>query len=135
MPRCWNTLTAEAAEARDAVREVDFLRAAGTSRAVPALKSDVGHGLGVGPLEPLLFGADGQRAADPHHRIAADLQVQVGRTAGDGGLEEIVDVHDGSAAASGSATGSARDLAACCGWRNAPARRLRRGCSGSPGYT
>ena len=32
-------------------------------------------------------------AVDAHDRVAADLDVQVGRAAGDGGLQQIVDVH------------------------------------------
>ena len=44
-------------------------------------------------VEPLLFGGGHQRAADPHHRVAADLQVQVGGAAFDGNLQEVVDVH------------------------------------------
>ena len=34
-----------------------------------------------------------QRAADAHHRVAADLEVQVGRAVLDGDFQQIVDVH------------------------------------------
>ena len=82
----------EPADARDAVGEVDFLRLA-ELLALFGGEQKAGHRLGVGPIEPLFFGRDRQRAVHAHHRIAADLEVQVGRAAGDGRLEEVVYMH------------------------------------------
>ena len=71
--------------------------------------------------------ADDQRAADAHHRIAADLEVQVGRAAVDGDLQEIVDVHELVSAAGGPEPAGRRLVGRRCASAPAPA-----GCSGSP---
>jgi hypothetical protein len=52
-----------------------------------------GHGLGVVALEPPLLAGDDEGAVDAHHRVAADLDVQVGGAAADGVREQVVQVH------------------------------------------
>ncbi len=86
---------AEPAEAGDAVGEVDLL---GLPELLDVLRPHdrAGHRLGVRAVEALLVGRHDQRAVDPHHRIAADLQVQVGRAAGDGRLQQVIDMHGGA---------------------------------------
>jgi hypothetical protein len=85
-------IAAEAAQSGDAVRKIHFLSLAEALEML-GLEDDAGHLLRVSALETFFLGRDDQRPVDPHHRIAADFQVQIGRTARDSGLEEIVDVH------------------------------------------
>ena len=85
-------VAAETAEPGDAVGEVDFLRflellALGRRHHRGADRDD------VLVVEPLVFGGRGELAADAHHRVAADLDVQVGRAVVDGNLQKIVDMH------------------------------------------
>src|SRR5207253_1048463 len=54
------------------------------------------HRLGVAPIETLFLRCDNERAVDAHHRVAADLHMQVGRATGDGGLEKLIYVHWGT---------------------------------------
>ncbi len=75
----------EPAEPRDAVSEVHFLRGLELLGQV-GREERLREGLGVGPLQPLLFAGDNERAADAHHRVAPDLDVQVGGAGGDGSL-------------------------------------------------
>src|SRR6185503_6450183 len=46
-------------------------------------------------VEAVVFAGRGEAAAQPEHRVAADLQVQVGGAALDGNFEQIVDVQGG----------------------------------------
>ena len=90
-------VAAEAAEPVDAVGEVDvlvLLELLDVLRAEDRLR----HRLGVRAIEPLFLGRDDERAVDPHHRVAADLQVQVRRAAGHGDLQQVVDVHESQCA-------------------------------------
>ena len=86
-------VAAEAAEARHAVGEVDFLRF--LELLALRRRHDRGaHRDDVLVVEPLLLGRRHQRAADAHHREAADLEVQVRGAVFDRDLQEIVDVHE-----------------------------------------
>ena len=44
-------------------------------------------------VEALLLGRRDERPADAHHRVGADLDVQVGGAVFDGNLQEVIDVH------------------------------------------
>ena len=86
-------VAAEPAEARDAVGEVDFLR---LLELLPLRRRHHrrAHGDDVLVIELLVFEIAGvERAAHAHHRIAADLQVEVGRPALDRDFQKVVDVH------------------------------------------
>jgi hypothetical protein len=76
----------------NAVRQVHFLLAAELLALIGA-EEQIRHRLGIDLVEPFLFRCHDERTADAHHRVAADLEVQVGRSAGDGGSEKFVDVH------------------------------------------
>ena len=85
-------VAAEASEALDAVGQVHFLRRLELLRQVRR-EQRLRESLGVGPLEPLLFAGDHERSVHAHHRVAADLEVQVGRAGGHGDLKKLVDMH------------------------------------------
>ena len=86
-------VAAEAAEAGNAVGEVDFLglleflslgrRQHGRSSWRPRLRDRASSRRGPAVRLP----------RDAHHRVAADLQVKVGRAVIDGNFQKIIDVH------------------------------------------
>ena len=87
-------VAAEPAEARNAVGEIDVLR---VLELLPLTGRHDGRrdGHRVVVIEPSIGGRGHEVAADPHHRIAADLQVQVRGAVLDGDLEQIVHMHVG----------------------------------------
>ena len=120
-------VAAEAAEARHAVGEVDLLALLELLALLG--RHDRARAIATVSLvvEPLLLGRDDERAVDPHHRVAADLEVQVGRAAGDGDLQQIVDVHGDGTPNSGLSAGDRSPQRS---------RRLRRRSGAArPGYT
>ena len=85
-------VAAEAAQARHAVGEVDFLRV------LEALALGGGHDRRrhlheVLVVQPLLLGDARQPPVHAHHREAADLQVQVRGAFVDGEFQQVVDMH------------------------------------------
>ena len=93
VPRCWKTLQRKRPEPGHAVGEVDFLAV------LELLALLRGHHRGApspttSSWSSRLSSVAGiSVAAHPHHRVAADLQVQVRGAALDGDLQQIVDVH------------------------------------------
>jgi hypothetical protein len=85
-------VTAEPAEPVDAVGEVDVLVLAELLDVVGA-QDRLGDRLGIVAIEALFLGRDDQGSVDAHHRVAADFEMQVGRPAGDRGLEQLIDMH------------------------------------------
>ena len=85
-------VAAEAAEPGDAVGEVHLLR---LLELLPLRRRhDRGaHSDDVLVIEPFVFNRGCQYPAHAHHRVTADLEMQIGRPAVDGDFEEIVDVH------------------------------------------
>ena len=79
-------ITAEAAEARDAVREVDLV-VVSKLVAVPGGEHGRRHGDDILVLEPALFGCGNQGPADPHHGVSPDLDVEVRGAPLNGNLE------------------------------------------------
>ena len=73
-------VAAEPAEAGDAVGEVDLLRVL-EFLALAGRHHRRAHRDDVLVIEPLLVGRGHEHAAHAHHRVAADLQVQVGGAA------------------------------------------------------
>ena len=129
VPRCWKTLQRKRPEAGDAVGEVDLLAV------LELLALGRGHDRrrhrdGVLVVEAALLGGRDEVAPHPHHRVAADLQVEVRRAALDGDLQEFVDVHEHQATGCGlQASGQPgpgdacrpRPAAGCAGYRAAAA--------------
>jgi hypothetical protein len=91
-PALLEDVDAEAAEARDAVRQVDFLR---LREFVALLRRHHlrAHRERVFVHQPLFFADGDQYAGHAGHRIGAYLDVKVGRTFRDGCTEEIVNIH------------------------------------------
>src|SRR5438105_325900 len=85
-------VAAEAAEAGDAVGEVD-LAVLLELFPVPGRQDRRGNRDHVVVVEPLVFSRRHKRPADAHHGVAAGLQVKVGGPAFDSNLQKVVDVH------------------------------------------
>ena len=83
---------AEAAEPRHRVGDVE-LQLLLEALLLARVHDREAHGDGVFLHQPLDVGERLQLAIDPDHRVAADLQVEVGGLALHGDLEQIVDVH------------------------------------------
>ncbi len=92
VPRCWKTLQRKRPSPDDAVGQVDLLGAP-ELLLVLGREEHARHRFGVGAVEPLLFRRHDQIAVDPHHRVAADLEVQVGGAGGDGNLQKFIEMH------------------------------------------
>ena len=71
----------------DFVVALEFFAVAGGEHGV----GDRDHVVGIEP--PFLVGR-GEIPADAHHRVTADLEVQVGCAAVDGNLQEVIHMHD-----------------------------------------
>ena len=93
-------IAAEPTQARDAIGQVDFLRLA-ELLVVFGQEEDARHRLGIVAIEPFLLRSYHQRAVDPHHRVAADLEVQVGCAGCGGNPQQIIEMHALSAWPSG----------------------------------
>jgi hypothetical protein len=85
-------VAAESPEAVDAVREIDVLV---ILKALDLLGAEqrLRYRLRIVAIEPLFLGRDDERPVDAHHRITADFQVQVGRAARHGRLQQLIDLH------------------------------------------
>ena len=92
VPRCWNTLQRKRPRPGDAVGEVHFLRVL-ELLALRGGHDRRGHLDEVFVIEQLLVGHRREVAVDAGHRVAADLEVQVGGALFDGGLQQVIDVH------------------------------------------
>ena len=92
VPRCWKTLQRKRPRPGHAVGQVDFLL---LLELLALLGAEEHAAIASVSLRSSRFSSrdDDERAVDAHHRVAADLQVQVGGAARDGNLEEIVEVH------------------------------------------
>src|SRR5207247_1292275 len=85
-------VAAETAEPGDAVREVDFLRVL-ELLPLPGGHDRRAHRDDVFVIEAFFFRSGDEQPTDAHHRIAADLQMQIRRAVLDRYLQEIVDMH------------------------------------------
>src|SRR5687768_8518080 len=85
-------VAAEPAETGHAVGEIDLVVVL-ELLAVAGREDRGGHRHHILVIEPFLFGGRSQRAADPHHRVAAHLQVEVRGAALNGNFQEVIDVH------------------------------------------
>ncbi len=92
VPRCWNTLQRKRPRPGDAVGQVDFLRVL-ELLALRGGHDRRGHLDEVLVIELLLVGDRREVPVDAGHRVAADLEVQVGGALFDGELQQVVDVH------------------------------------------
>ncbi len=85
-------VAAEPSQSRHAVRQVYFLALAELLHMVGG-EEHAGHRFGVVAIEPLGLGRHHQHAVDAHHRVAADFEMDVGRSAGDRDFEQFVQFH------------------------------------------
>ena len=106
-------VAAEAAEPGDAVGQVDFLRLA-EFFLVLGREEHARHRFGVVAVEPLFLGGDEQCAIDPHHRVAADLEVQVGGSGRGGYPQEIIEMHAPTAVSSGERRAKRKSASRAC---------------------
>jgi hypothetical protein len=86
-------VAAEAAEPGDAVGQVDLVMVL-ELLAVRGGQDRRGDGQQVLMVEPAVLGGGRKAAADPHHRVAPDLQVQIRGASVDGDPQQVIDMHD-----------------------------------------